>query len=159
MQGTHPLTFRVSKLLSPPEGPRAVVEQLGKERGILPSNGGLFSPPRQVTPPLEVIDVRGDLPHRGGQPSGELEQAVLRPDPYAAITLVRCFVSQPTASVGSAKRTDAVTCSAVSPPIWSECPVDDPHPRERPLMPLLRREALCCIPDSVGRDSKGGSWV
>ena len=27
------------------------------------------------------------------------------------------------------------------------------------LMPRLRREALCCIPGSAGRDSKGGSWV
>ncbi len=27
------------------------------------------------------------------------------------------------------------------------------------LMPRLRREALCCIPGSAGRDLEGGSWV
>jgi hypothetical protein len=32
-------------------------------------------------------------------------------------------------------------------------------PRELPHLPRLRREALCYIPGSAGRDSKGGSWV
>ena len=31
--------------------------------------------------------------------------------------------------------------------------------QEHPLMPRLRREALCCIPGSAGRDLEGGSWV
>ena len=26
-------------------------------------------------------------------------------------------------------------------------------------LPRVRREALCCIPGTAGRNSKGGSWV
>jgi hypothetical protein len=39
------------------------------------------------------------------------------------------------------------------------CTQRGPPATERPLMPMLRREALCCIPGSAGRNSKGGSWV
>jgi hypothetical protein len=39
------------------------------------------------------------------------------------------------------------------PGVWGEALGD---PRD---MATLRREAPCCIPDSVGRNSEEGSWI
>jgi Fic family protein len=120
VQGAHPLTLRALHVLRRVQVAGAVADQHGQELGMLPTDGRLLTPPRQLPAPSRIERVRRGFPNRRRQPGRELVLAVLGTHPDGRHQVLQ-MVDEPGRRLAG---------------------VDEPHGRcrGRPVLPELRCE-------------------